>query len=716
MPPTAPIPFLRLSFKSCIMYKQIVIPLFLLFSLSLGLMAQTPLQTGNQSKAKAQVKEIPNFFYMEDVLLGGMHYLLTCQEVESGGNTAFKFTLSKGDKKQSFIMIDIKPAHQSSSIFQADLLNAFDQLNSSKHRLIPKEDSLKLLQINTDLTTTNPNPTFEDQNFINQLINTTALKYNFNSRVFENYFSPIISQLRSVNNTAYLEELQRKIISATVISSSQKEETKKQLRLASTGYLFQAYVKSIEASDLAPEVGTLYASKKVKLHVNSDDIQSQLAKLRSKHSSVKNDTKQAQKTKELDEQIKSLEAVIEVSNADSLIIDKVEVEVEYEQIANVKVSAICIRKDKGNLKLIFQNRIPIAYSTKADVSRDRGAKRARPIRLFETKNTFSKPVFIYMDDTFINDYRLLNKTENYSPKDQVLTIRPGEKGKVIKKEKVTNILKAKIFSDVVGLNNSQPNGIIQTEVSHRFYFNTRAQQFGDSYSYWGGLNSAMPKITLSKIEDNNKVLQLETHQVGDSSQDSVRFYVNTIDLFRHASWTSGGEVNLIYFGFPFLQSMVYLNFGTYVRYVPMRQPELADSIKFQAFQDIELDEDRRFGTNVIALFPEITWSISPHSRFRISYSAKYFRLFHLTDDFALVSNRKKFFNNQKDNDPWLLNFKFLAALRFNDDANGELFFRSYFTFLPNSASQNFFQAQIGYAFNIFDRPNNPAPPKPLEEL
>ena len=79
-----------------------------------------------------------------------------------------------------------------------------------------------------------------------------------------------------------------------------------------------------------------------------------------------------------------------------------------------------------------------------------------------------------MNDVFRNDYRLLNQTANYSPKDQVICIRPGEKGKVIKKEKVTNILKAKVFSDFVGFNSSKPNGLIQTEVSHRFYFNTNA--------------------------------------------------------------------------------------------------------------------------------------------------------------------------------------------------------------------------------------------------
>jgi hypothetical protein len=227
------------------------------------------------------------------------------------------------------------------------------------------------------------------------------------------------------------------------------------------------------------------------------------------------------------------------------------------------------------------------------------------------------------------------------------------------------------------------------------------------------VRSSCDNYTLTKIESNNRILDLNTKPLAG---DTVQLFVGTMDLFRHTSWTSGGEVNIGFLGLPYLQSTLYLNVGAYVRNVSMRIPSLEDEIYYPPFQDKQVDDERKFSTNIAALFPELTLSVSPHSRFRLTYNAKLYYLFSFTDDFSMVSHKNNFLLGEEDIHPWVLSLKFLAALRISNEANGELFFRSYFNFLPGYASQNFFQAQIGYAFNIFDSKNGPAPPQPLEDL
>ena len=225
-------------------------------------------------------------------------------------------------------------------------------------------------------------------------------------------------------------------------------------------------------------------------------------------------------------------------SADTIEINKVEIKFEYEQITGIKV--IGTDSDKKNNKqggnepsvLEFQNNIPISYSTKKDVSND---QRSKARRLYEpNKDTL---LWINFGDIIRNDYRLMNQTENYSPTDQVITIKPGDTGKVLKKTPITNLLTAAIFTDLVGLNSLKPNGLVQFEISHRFYLNRRVYRFGSSYSYFGLLNSIRPKVTFSKIESNNKTLDLKG--------DSLPLYTEAINIYKHTSWSSGGEINLV---------------------------------------------------------------------------------------------------------------------------------------------------------------------------
>ncbi len=542
-------------------------------------------------------KSSQEYIYVEDLLIGEVHYLLSCKETETNGKTLYYFELKKDDSKESFTMIEIKPGENSRSIFQ-------NALTSNLKKLGYKET----------------------------------------------------------------------------------DEDKEKIIIITKEFLANAYIGITVKSDSGYEVGVLNVYPWATLY---------------KENKSKTETT-------------------------TIKINKVEIKFEYEQITGIKVTGTESDQNKKksggdesfldpkNKKIgsdessivVFQNRIPLSYSTRKDVSMDRlkqDSSRRRQ-RLYETKAQSHS--WIYFDDVLMNDYRFMNQTEDYSPKDQIVTIKPGEKGRVILKEPITNILSANIYTDLVGLNSFKPNGLVQIEVSHRFYLSRRSFQFGNSYSYCGLFNSVRPKITFSKIESNNKVLDLKG--------DSLPLYANAIDIFKHTSWSSGGEVNVGYLGLPFIHTMIYINAGAYVLNVPMRIPKSDTSL---AFHDIKPDENRNFNKGFLTVFPEIYWVISPHSRLQIGYSIRWNLLYNFSHDIVLVSDSEDFPNNILSGcNSRVTTFKFLASLRLNSKVNSEIFFRSYYNYLPNDKSQSYFQAQLGYEFNIFDRKIEPPPLKPFESF
>lgn len=447
------------------------------------------------------------------------------------------------------------------------------------------------------------------------------------------------------------------------------ENTKEEVDKFATDYLTNAYSSAILKSDSGTIIGILYANKIINFYKTGKD---------------KNYNN------------------IEIEEG-KITIQRVDIKFEYEQIAGIKVIGYNTTGDT----LVFQNRLPISYSTKADVSRDHIAKRIKDSNLDATSGEF----YLHFDEVFSNDYKLVNQTEDYSPIDQVISIEPEKPGRVIKKETVTNLLNAAIYTDLIAFNGSQPNGLIQTEISRRFYINRAVHRSGkDKYSYYGWTNSIKPMVVFSKLESNNKFLELMI----PPPVDSLPKYIKTIDVLRHTSWSTGGDFNIIYFGCPRLQSMIYFNIGMDIRNVPMKLPG-SDTTK--TFNDIKVDENGEFNKTFIDLYPELHWNISPHNKFLFDYNIKYYWLFNFSKDFKMVSNTENFFNRETmKNNAGILSFRFMAALKLSDKTNGVIFFRSFYNFVLKDCSQNYFQMQLGYSFNIFDRNIEPPPLKPFGGL
>jgi hypothetical protein len=609
-----------------------------------------------------------------------VHYALTCKESEIDGVHGYRFILEKDKLTKSFKMFDIKPGEKSVSILQNELIYALKMLN----QFSLGKDSVKLYQILNNISQGGKSLTAEEKEILDKFIKNTYQGYGFESKSLENYLDTLLKKMETSKENQDLKLIKDSIVAIRTISKEKSKEIVDKINLIAAEFLSNAYSDIYLKSDSEIEIGVLSAKQSAKVflkkYINPQDTSKNKMKFISE---------------------------LKLKKPDSIKIDNVEIKFESEQIAGIKVTGtplwIDTTKARNKNILEFQNRIPIPYSTKADVSNDRNSKIWKS-RLFDIKD----PFYINLGDVIFNDYKLVNHTEDYSPMDQVLIIKPKERGKVIKKEAVTNLLDAAVFTDLVGFNGSQPNGLIQTEFWRRFYLNRKVSRFIPSYNYCGYFNSIKPKITFSKLESNNKVLELE---INDSSQ----LYVNTIDIFKHTSWSSGGEVNIGFLGLPCFQSMLYLNFGMDILNVPMRLPDVDSTA---SFHDIKPDDNGEFNKSFISLYPELCWTISPHSKFQIAYSIKYHWLINYSNDFVLVYDSERFLTNDGSakRSQNIISFKFLATLILSNKANGQIFFRSYYNLIPQNHSQNYFQAQLGYSFNIFDRKAEPPPLKPFEGL
>lgn len=588
---------------------------------------------------------------------------------------------------------------------------------------------------------------------------------DFNSRAFDNVFSKIRKAL--ANNASDMEWLDKQIIVAKGMSQSNKRNFKAALENFAASYLMNAYLASIQPDEDAEATGKIYAKDSVQVSVfyptqmkllkKKDNIKRELEKELSKIHKKSLEQGQANEiiqgltdpeiatielrrflvgasnfdyaelfnfgkgtfTKDILEQklkdeLKSDEATIDAmknSLLPYLKILEVAIEFEFDQIKNIKVvGAYKIPRPSRTSKeimdifdlqpddfmvdtVIFQNRVPISYSTKKDVSRDVFFN-DKEVKLFTNRPFYGKSLYINFSDVFYNNFKLLNATENYSPVDGIIIVKPGETGKIIYKEKTVNILQAKVFSDFVGLNENQPNGLIQTEISKRVYLNSNIHQFGKRYAYRGWVNSIEPKVVLSKLEGNNRDLILDTF----SMDNKIQHYVSTIDFYQHVNFSSGGAVNLFYLGLPKIHTMFYLNFGVSFNRASIAFPIPLDSLNNTAIQP------ESFNVNAVNLYPEFVFSIQPHPSYRFNYTLRwspYYRIF--SNDFRQLNTPEKFLTDGNDGNRQMISSEFTASIRPQRDKTGELFFRTFITFIPGDANLNFYQAQVGYSFNILSQ-------------
>ncbi len=276
-------------------------------------------------------------------------------------------------------------------------------------------------------------------------------------------------------------------------------------------------------------------------------------------------------------------------------------------------------------------------------------------------------------------------TRDYSPKNGEVELVKGQKINLFKTPN-EKLLEFKIFTDMVGFGEQNPNGLIQLELEKRVPINTTRLQLPFGIRAGNSFFSFVDfEFTLSKIENKVKYLQLDTYI--PQQKDTTEYYLDALQVYRYQIFQLGGKLNMYLleshpYKFDF-EINLHGNFG-YARVI--------DTISYQD-EEVNIDEP----LNSFMFSPEIKIIFYPEKRLNLSISGK------LTRQFFLYSDDKFGYKSQKDNEliegsKWF-NTIGLDAYYWPSD-QGKIFIRYRFNHELNNIYSNFSQFQIGYSMYI----------------
>jgi hypothetical protein len=373
-------------------------------------------------------------------------------------------------------------------------------------------------------------------------------------------------------------------------------------------------------------------------------------------------------------------------------IEKVELQFEKGFLEAIKVTA-----EVNGSELLFENIYAIGFSSINNF------RRLANTRLFVRNGMADTDgYYIYVSDIFKNyDNRLKNFTRDYSPADTAFTISPDTATQIVlNKEIYINLIDAKVFTDIVGLNRTRPNGLVQIELSKRFNINTARLQVGKTRADVGWFNYIDLIGTISKIEQNNRDLILNNANIFENGVRVSPTYATNLDYLRHENYGVGVNVGVFLFDRPDQKFTAYFDVG--IRY---GHTIIADSVRTKPGNGTisKFFNEKLEAHTITFQLPKITLEFFPESRItpRFSWQMNTTRLFsnnqfkqvvsyEKSDPLNFVLEKRARVSNQ---------YEVFVRIAPNRNRNSHTFLRWRFFTQFSDANTSFSQFQVGYAYN-----------------
>ncbi|HCS20490.1 MAG TPA: hypothetical protein DIW47_08005 [Bacteroidetes bacterium] len=289
---------------------------------------------------------------------------------------------------------------------------------------------------------------------------------------------------------------------------------------------------------------------------------------------------------------------------------------------------------------------------------------------------------------------LENDKEDYSPANCVVELTPTKPVMELKKEKRSKILTVVGFTDFVGLNSDNPNGLVQFEAYKRINISTLnikgffgIQLLKQGASYTGFLNYLRPRFAWNKIEENNKYLYFNASQIDstrtlDSGQ--LAFKYNPLKVFQYRIFSLQLDLNLFTWNLPNKK----LGFGVNA-FVNYGNTLIADSLSFENgnFSNLGTRNTRNMGTAMTGL--DLYCDIKSDSRYGFSagWNPGYIKVWE--HNFLPDPRYRRL----------IMRYYVNAFIKTND--NSKLFFRFSVQHTHKDYRNHYYQAQLGYIIDIF---------------
>jgi len=297
-------------------------------------------------------------------------------------------------------------------------------------------------------------------------------------------------------------------------------------------------------------------------------------------------------------------------------------------------------------------------------------------------------LYFYLSD--ILDYFIIadNDREDYSPANIVVHLNKQAPTIELKKERRSKILTARAFTDFIGIQDEEPNGLIQIEALKRINFNTA--KYGRAFIYYSFFSYVEPVLAFSKIEKNKNALPLTSDDLDQSvlQTGNKSFIIQPIELYQYQKSSFDLNLNLWKVNFPEIKSNLQINTS-----IGIFKTNVVDTILVKNASTVEKSPAPNFNVlNTLRWGFSAIWEIKPENRYGIVFGWDRRKLNLLDEGFTIPTDPEKKMN--------ILNTAWVEAfLKTNEDA--KLFFRYRFTFEDKIPERNFTQIQLGYLMDLF---------------
>jgi hypothetical protein len=379
-------------------------------------------------------------------------------------------------------------------------------------------------------------------------------------------------------------------------------------------------------------------------------------------------------------------------------IEKVSIQFERGYIERIQA---WVRNRTGGTD-IYENTFAIGFSS---INNLKAFQRTKLFMRKSSKIGFNSCIFL--SDVIGNYDNLLDLyTRDYSPADTVINFAYPEEMPLIslKKERNIRLFDGKIFTDLGGIDQESPNGLVQVEICRRFNLNTYRWQAGERQDV-GAFSYLNVYGALSKIEDKNKVLPLHNQNTVINNTLVSPSYTTNLDLRRYENFSMGVDLNALLYDFPDMKFTAYLDFG--IRYGHV---VLGDTIRNIVGGIVAPGKDTSFsGHTVTLMLPKVSIEIFQERRVGLVMSYNYNHTYAFTNNqFKQIMSYKKSDLNNIVTERAARNshqLELLLRVETSEKNNGQIFFRSRFFWQQGDANTFFSQIQVGYAYNIIYRNN-----------
>ena len=385
-------------------------------------------------------------------------------------------------------------------------------------------------------------------------------------------------------------------------------------------------------------------------------------------------------------------------------ITETEIELKGGYMENVRVKGeISVAKLKGGpnnvkpVELIFENLMPVGFSREIDYEHlSKVELRAlHPVSRMEYR--------LKLGDIMSYDLKHAVNRRDYSPKNQMITFSDNKTEKTLKKQDSYKLFEIKVYSDFVGMNETAPNGLIQSELEKEIPILTRRYPAIKAWrSNCGYLEQVVPKLVLSKLEDKNKYLPIRYHDLMNGSEYTPEKYVSTLELYQYESFSTGIDVNILVFDIINAKSTIRLDGGFRYGTTPV-----VDSTRIYDGNNIHFtNEFQHHNITTFRFFPRISLSIYPEERFSIKMSFTHSWYYARTNLFTQVGNITEFELDNDKEQSYTHQFNTVelkASINMQNTSSGKLFFRYRFNWQQNYWNTGFSQIQVGYAFYLMGK-------------